>query len=102
MAKSPPAHSGDVRDAGSTSWVGKIPLEQEMAIPFLSSVFILFWLLWAPLLPAGLSLSCGEWGLVSSCGVQASHCAGFSCRRAPALDTWVSVVAASGLQRASL
>ena len=24
---------------------------------------------------------CSEWGLVSSCGVQASHCGGFSCCR---------------------
>ena len=23
--------------------------------------------------------SCGEWGLLSSCGVWASHCGGFSC-----------------------
>ena len=24
--------------------------------------------------------SCGQWGLFSHCGVQASHCIGFSCR----------------------
>ena len=29
--------------------------------------------------------SCGEWGLVSSCGVQSSHCSGFSCWGAHAL-----------------
>ena len=29
--------------------------------------------------------SCGEWGLLSS-GVRASHCSGFSCYRAPALE----------------
>ena len=44
----------------------------------------------------GLFSSCGEWGLLSSYGVQASHCNGFSCCRAQALgrtgfsscDTW--------------
>ena len=29
--------------------------------------------------------SCGEWGLLSSCGTQASHCGGFSCCEAQAL-----------------
>ena len=29
--------------------------------------------------------SCGERGLLSSCSAQASHCGGFSCRRAQAL-----------------
>ena len=29
--------------------------------------------------------SCGEWELLSSCGVGASHCDGFSCLRAQAL-----------------
>ena len=33
----------------------------------------------------------------SSCGVWATHCSGFSCCRAPALGTWVSVAAAHGL-----
>ena len=28
--------------------------------------------------------SCGEWGLFCRCGAQASHCDGFSCRRAQA------------------
>ena len=31
--------------------------------------------------------SCGEWGLLSSCGVQASHYGGFSCCGAPALGS---------------
>ena len=41
--------------------------------------------------------SCGEWGLLSSCGVWASHNSGFSCCRAWALDVQVSVVAAPRL-----
>ena len=30
--------------------------------------------------------SCSEWGLLSSCGVRASHCGGLSCCRAQALE----------------
>ena len=30
--------------------------------------------------------SCGDWGLLSSCGVRAAHCSGFSCCRAWALE----------------
>ena len=33
----------------------------------------------------GLFSSCGEWGLLSSCSVRASHCGGFSCCEAEAL-----------------
>ena len=33
----------------------------------------------------GLFSSCGEWGYLSSCCVQASHCSGFSCCEAQAL-----------------
>ena len=29
--------------------------------------------------------NCGEWGLLCSCGSRASHCSGFSSRRAQAL-----------------
>ena len=36
--------------------------------------------------------SCGKWGLLSRCSVQASHCSGFSCCRAWALSAWASVV----------
>ena len=45
----------------------------------------------------GLFSGCGEWGLLSSCGAQASHCGGFSCCTAQAVGTWASVVAAQGL-----
>ena len=31
MVKNPPAKAGDIRDLGSDPWVGKIPLEKEMA-----------------------------------------------------------------------
>ena len=42
--------------------------------------------------------SCGEWGLLSSCGVQASRCGGFShCRTWTLQSTYASVVAAHGL-----
>ena len=34
--------------------------------------------------------SCGEWGLLSSCGVQASHHCGVSCCGAEALEHWLS------------
>ena len=30
--------------------------------------------------------NCREWGLLSSCGAQASHCGGFSCYGAQALE----------------
>ena len=73
------------------------PLEQEMAISL--SFICIYFILVALGLPAASRpfSSCGELGLLSSCGIRASHCGGFSCHRAPALDTWVSVVAASGL-----
>ena len=38
--------------------------------------------------------NCGRQGLLSSCGVQASHCGSFSCCRAQALGVWASVVVA--------
>ena len=39
--------------------------------------FICFWLCWVLIATRGLSLSCGEQGLLSS--ARASHCGGFSC-----------------------
>ena len=41
--------------------------------------------------------SCGEWGLLSTCGAQASYWGGFSCCRAWALGPPASVVVALGL-----
>ena len=44
------------------------------------------------------AVSCGrEWGLLSSCSAQASHCSGFSSCRARALDTRASIVVVHGL-----
>ena len=45
----------------------------------------------------GLSPSCSEQGLRSSCGVQASHRGGFSCCGARALGMWAAVAAAPRL-----
>ena len=44
---------------------------------------------------------CSDPGLLSSCGVQASHCGGFSCCKTRALGTLASVVAACGLSSCS-
>ena len=44
------------------------------------------------LLLRGLFSSCGELVLLSSCGVQASHCIGFSCCGAWVLGAQTSVV----------
>ena len=41
--------------------------------------------------------SCSKWGLLSSGGVWASHCGGFSCCEAQALGTQASVAAAPRL-----
>ena len=40
---------------------------------------------------------CGEWGLLSSCGAQTSHCSGISCRGARALDEWALEAVAHSL-----
>ena len=39
-------------------------------------------------LEQGLLSSCGEQGLLPGCGAWVSHCGGFSCCRAQALDPW--------------
>ena len=41
--------------------------------------------------------SCREWGLLFSCGTQASHCSGFSCCGGQTLGMLASVVVAYGL-----
>ena len=58
--------------------------------PFFKVLAVLDLCCWAQSLS-----SCDEQGLFSSCGVQASHCGGFSCCGAWALEH--SVVAAIGL-----
>ena len=50
-----------------------------------------------PLSLCGLSSSCGERGLLSGCGMQSSHCGGFSCYGAQALGPVALAVAAHGL-----
>ena len=59
---------------------------EEMITALHSSLFIF--------VCAGSSLL---WGLLSSCGSQASHHCGFSCCRRQALGAWASGVAAQGL-----
>ena len=49
------------------------------------------------LLLLGLFSSCGEQGLLSSCGAHSSHCNCFSCYRAQALKRVGSVVVAPEL-----
>jgi hypothetical protein len=50
--------------------------------------FYLFnvWLSWVFVAARGLFSSCGEQGLPSHCGVQSSHCSGFSSWGAQALE----------------
>ena len=40
---------------------------------------------------------CSQWGLLSSCGAQTSHCSGISCRGAQALDAWALETVAHSL-----
>ena len=49
-------------------------------------LFLVLWLILCWLFTATwASSSCSEWSPLSSCGVQASHCSGFSCCRARTL-----------------
>ena len=58
--------------------------------------FLNFWLAGSLLLREFFA-GCGERGLLSGCGAQASHCSGFSCFRAQALKPVSSVLVAPGL-----
>ena len=58
-------------------------LQHKFPVPHLSSDFI-FVCAGSSLLH-GLFSSCRQWGLLSSCGVWASHCGGFSCCRVQVL-----------------
>ena len=58
----------------------------------------IFGRVWSSLLCAGF-LQLQRAGATLRCGVQTSHCGGFSCCRARALGTRASVVAARGLSR---
>ena len=55
-------------------------------------IIIYFWLCWVFVAAQEFS-SCEEWDLLSSCGVEASHCGGFSCSRGQALGDRAWVVA---------
>ena len=55
---------------------------------------VVFWQAGSSLLLLGFR--CNKWGLISSCGMQASHCGGFSCCRTLA-GCAGSVVVAHGL-----
>lgn len=63
--------------------------------PFLQTLFIIDRAESSLLL--GLFSSCGEWRLLSSCGVQASHCGGLPHCGAQSLGVWASVVVVPGL-----
>ena len=58
--------------------------------------FFFFWLHWVFVAACGLSLVAAS-GATLRCGARASHCGGFSCCGARALDTQASVVVAWGL-----
>ena len=69
----------------------KVPVAGEL---FKSYLFIFGYT--GSLLPRGLFSPCSKWGLLSSCGEQASHCGGFSC-----CGAWASVAVARGLSSCS-
>ena len=65
------------------------------AVPMLKEVNYFFEFIFGSdgsLLLHGVCSSCSEQGLLFCCGVQASHCGGFSCG-AQALGAWASVLA---------
>ena len=64
-------------------------------------LFIYFWLHWVFVAARGLSLVMAR-GATLRCGVQASHCDGFSCCGARALGAQASVVVAHGLSSCGL
>ena len=60
-------------------------------------IYFYFWLCCVFIAARGLSLVAAS-GATLRCGVQASHCGGFSCCRAQAVGTWASVVVARRLR----
>ena len=66
-------------------------------IIFKINLFILFLAVLGLRCCAWAFSSCGEWGLLFSCGARASHCGGFSCCGARALGVQASVVVACEL-----
>ena len=73
-------------------------LSSEFSCRFFAYFSLLNFILFLYLAVLSLRFSsCSEWGLLSSCWAQASHCSGFSCCRAQALGTWASEVVAHWL-----
>ena len=64
---------------------------------FFFNVYLFIFGCFGSLLLHGLSSSCNEWGLLSSCGARAPHCGSVSRRGAQALGPVGSVVVAQGL-----
>ena len=66
--------------------------DQTMSPALAGGFFFLLYLIYLVLAVLGLHCckwafsSCGEWGLLSSCSARPSHCGGFSCCRAQALE----------------
>ena len=87
------------------SWVAVTeisgPQTQKYLLCRASFLFIYFWLCWVFVAAHGPSLVAASRGY-SSCGVQASHCGGFSCFGVWALGVRASVVAAHGLSSCGL
>ena len=71
----------------------KFFIEYSFVIIMTVFLFIYFRLHWV-FIAAHVLLSYSQRGLLSSCGVQASHCSGFYCSRAQALGPRSSVAAA--------
>ena len=82
-------------------WTGS-SITREFVRMFLSPIFFFSFVILLIFGYAGSSLlrrllsSCGKWGLLSHCLVQASPCRGFSCCRARLEGAWVSAVEAHG------
>ena len=64
-------------------------------------LFVYLWLHWVFVAARGLSLVAVRRATLC-CGVWASHCGGFSCCGAQALDAWALVVVAHGLSSCGL
>ena len=72
-----------------TFWKSASPLSLSLYL-----LLICFWLCWVFAAVRVFLYSYGEWGLPCICGVQASHCDGFSCCKARAVGASASAVVA--------
>ena len=70
--------------------------ESKWVCLFFINLFIYLWLHWVFVAACGLSLAAAN-GSTLCCSARASHCGGFSCCRAWALDAWASVAVTHGL-----